>query len=213
MVVLTRSRYFYLAVYKVFAMMRPGVVARAIFILKTMNLQVGKPAPEFVLQAVVNGEFQKIALADYKNKSWVVLFFYPLDFTSVCPTEILEFNKYAKAFEKLNAVILGASVDSVYAHKAWIEKFCVLGLHYPLLSDITQETARQYAILIEEKGCALRGLFIIDPKGILRYQLVHDLNVGRSIQETLRVLIALQTGELCPVEWRPDQATLGKASS
>lgn len=175
-----------------------------------MFMQVGKPAPGFVLQGVLDDEFKKVSLADYKGKSWVVLFFYPLDFTSICPTEILEFNRHAKVFEKLNAAVLGVSVDSVYTHKAWIEKFCERKLHYPLLSDITQETAREYCVLMEDKGSTLRGLFIIDPKGILRYQLVHDLNVGRSVQETLRVLIALQSGELCPVEWRPGQKTLGK---
>lgn len=174
-----------------------------------MFIQVGQPAPTFALDALVGDDFKKISLADYKGKKWVVLFFYPLDFTFVCPTEILEFSKHAKEFEKLNTVILGASIDSIYSHKAWTKE---LGeLNYPLLSDITQEVARTYGILIEEKGHALRGLFIIDPDGILRYQLVHDLSVGRSVDETLRVLEALQSGELCPVGWKKGQKTLGKA--
>jgi peroxiredoxin (alkyl hydroperoxide reductase subunit C) len=174
-----------------------------------MFVQVGQPAPEFSLQALVGEEFKNIALTDYHGKKWVVLFFYPLDFTFVCPTEILEFSKNASEFEKLNAVILGGSIDSIYSHKAWTKE---LGkLNYPLLSDITQEVARNYGILMEEKGFALRGLFIIDPDGILRYQVVHDTTVGRSVQETLRVLQALQSGELCPVGWKPGEKTLGKA--
>ncbi len=174
-----------------------------------MYMQVGKPAPEFSLEALVDDKFEKIALSDYKGKKWVILFFYPLDFTFVCPTEILEFSRNAAEFEKLNAVVLGASIDSIYSHLAWTKE---LGkLNYPLLSDITQEVARNYGILIEEKGHALRGLFIIDPEGILRYQVVHDLSVGRSVQETLRVLEALQSGELCPVGWKKGDKTLGKA--
>lgn len=174
-----------------------------------MFIQVGKPAPDFTLDALVDDDFKKISLQDYRGKQWVVLFFYPLDFTFVCPTEILEFSKHAEEFTKLNAVILGASIDSMYSHKAWTKE---LGkLNYPLLSDITQEVARNYGILIEEKGHALRGLFIIDPDGILRYQVVHDLTVGRSVDETLRVLSALQSGELCPVNWKPGQKTLGKS--
>ena len=174
-----------------------------------MFVQVGQPAPEFSLQALVGEEFKNISLSDYKGKKWVILFFYPLDFTFVCPTEILEFSKASSQFEKLNAVILGASIDSIYSHLAWTKE---LGkLNYPLMSDITQEVARNYGILIEEKGHALRGLFIIDPDGVLRYQVVHDLSVGRSVDETLRVLQALQSGELCPIGWKPGQKTLGKA--
>lgn len=174
-----------------------------------MFIQVGQPAPEFSLQALVGEEFQNISLADYKGKKWVVLFFYPLDFTFVCPTEILQFSERMAEFEKLNATVLGASIDSIYSHKAWTKE---LGkLNYPLLSDITQEVARNYGILIEEKGFALRGLFIIDPEGILRYMVVHDTTVGRSVDETIRVLQALQSGELCPVGWKPGQKTLGKA--
>ncbi len=174
-----------------------------------MFVQVGKPAPGFTLDALVGQDFKKISLSDYKDKKWVILFFYPLDFTFVCPTEILEFSKRANEFEEMNAVILGASIDSIYSHKAWTKE---LGeLSYPLLSDITQEVARTYGVLIEEKGHALRGLYIIDPEGTLRYELVHDLSVGRSVDETLRVLKALQSGELCPVGWKPGQKTLGKA--
>lgn len=172
-------------------------------------LQVGQPAPDFTMEGVVGKEFKEFRLSDYRGQ-WVVLFFYPLDFTFVCPTEIVGFNEQYDQFRKLNAEILGASVDSKFSHLAWISK--ELGdLHYPLLSDITKEVARKYGILIEQQGISLRGLYIIDPNGILRYELVHDLGVGRSVEETLRVLEALQTGELCPLNWRKGAQTLGKA--
>ena len=171
--------------------------------------KVGEPAPNFTLDAVAGAEFKKVSLTDYRGK-WVVLFFYPLDFTFVCPTEISGFNKALDEFSKLNAVVLGASVDSKYSHLAWIKRGDLGDLKYPLLSDITKETAEHYGILDKEEGVALRGLFIIDPNGVLQYQLVHNLSVGRSVEETLRVLEALQTGELCPIGWHPGQKTLGK---
>ncbi len=170
---------------------------------------VGEQAPLFTLDAVVGKEFKKINLTDFRGK-WVVLFFYPLDFTFVCPTEIRGFNTALDRFKKLNAVVLGASVDSKYAHLAWIERGDLGKLDYPLLSDIRKETARSYGILDEKEGVALRGLFIIDPDGVLQYELVHNLSVGRSVEETLRVLEALQTGELCPVGWHRGEKTLGK---
>ena len=173
-----------------------------------MFIQVGKPAPKFKLEALVKDKFQMISSEDYKGK-WIVLFFYPLDFTFVCPTEILEFSKRAAEFEKLNATILGCSVDSIYSHQAWMKD---LGqLNFPLMSDITREVSREYGVLIEEKSIALRGLFIIDPEGNLKYQVVHDLNVGRSVDETLRVLQAFQSGELCQIGWKPGDKSLGKA--
>ncbi|MFA5517339.1 MAG: peroxiredoxin [Desulfuromonadales bacterium] len=172
-------------------------------------LQVGQLAPDFSMEGVVGKEFKEVSLSDYRGR-WVVLFFYPLDFTFVCPTEIIGFNEHYEAFVKMNAEVLGASVDSKFSHLAWIGR--ELGdLHYPLLSDITKEVARNYGILIEQQGISLRGLYIIDPNGILRYELVHDLGVGRSVEETLRVLEALQTGELCPINWRKGVQTLGKA--
>jgi peroxiredoxin 2/4 len=170
---------------------------------------VKQAAPGFTLEGVVGKEFADVTLADYRGK-WVVLFFYPLDFTFVCPTEIREFSRRAADFDKLGAQVLGVSVDSKFSHLAWIERD--LGqLSYPLLSDITKTTTQDYGVLLEVDGVALRGLFIIDPDGIVRYELVHDLSVGRSVDETLRVLEALQTGELCPINWAPGQETLGKA--
>ena len=172
-------------------------------------LMVGQKAPSFAVDAVVGkGDFKKISLEDFKGK-WVVMFFYPLDFTFVCPTEILEFSKRNEEFKGMNAVVLGASVDSVHSHKAWINGG--LGeLKYPLLSDMNREVAIKYGALIEDKGFTTRATFIIDPNGVLQYALYHNTAVGRSVGETLRVLDALQTGENCPVDWKKGQKTLGK---
>src|SRR3989304_9916942 len=139
---------------------------------------IGQQAPDFELEGVgACGEFKKFRLADYKGK-WLVVFFYPLDFTFICPTEILEFSRRHNEFEQVNAAVVGVSIDSKFSHKAWLKE---LGdLNYPLLSDITKEVSRKYGVLLEDKGIALRGTFIIDPEGKLRYQLVHDLGIGRS---------------------------------
>ncbi len=174
-----------------------------------IELQVGQKAPRFCVEAVVDGgSFVRVRSGDYVGK-WLVLFFYPLDFTFVCPTEITGFSKRLSEFKALNAEVLGGSTDSVHSHKAWLKE---LGdLHFTLFSDITHEMSKDYGVLIPEKGIALRGTFIIDPEGILRYAVTHDLSVGRSITETLRVLQALQTGELCQMEWSNGSQTLGKA--
>ena len=174
-----------------------------------IQARVGKQAPEFTLEGYSpEGKMQNYALKDYKGK-WVVLFFYPLDFTFICPTEITEFSTRTEDFAKLNAVVFGASTDSCHSHKAWCET--KLGkLNYPLLSDMTRQTSDAYGVLIPEKGIALRGTFVIDPDGVLRYALYHDLGVGRSVEECLRVVAALQTGELCPASWAPGKPTLGK---
>jgi alkyl hydroperoxide reductase subunit AhpC len=169
---------------------------------------VGQKAPDFTLDGVVGrGDFKEISLSESRGK-WVVLFFYPLDFTSVCPTEILEFSKREPDFRRLNAAVLGCSVDSVHAHKAWIT--ANLGpLNYPLLSDIKREVSKLYGCLLEDKGFATRATFIIDPEGIVQYALYHNTDVGRSVGETLRVLDALTTGDRCPVEWKRGEKTLG----
>ena len=170
---------------------------------------VGSSAPNFTLDAVVNLEFKKISLADYRGK-WVVLFFYPGDFTFVCPTEIRGFNKSLDEFKKANAEVLAVSVDSMYSHLAWLKSGALDKLEYPLLSDFSKQTARAYGVLDEENSTARRGLFIIDPNGVIQYRVVHSDKVGRSIDETLRVLKALQTEELCPLNWRPGDKTLKK---
>ena len=174
---------------------------------------VGQPAPDFEMASTKNLEKlnENVKLSDYKGK-WLVLLFYPLDFTFVCPTELTTFSDRYEDFEGIGAEVIGVSTDSVYSHRAWLqtprEKNGVEGLRYPLASDITKQVSRDYGVLIEDRGVALRGLFVIDPEGTLRYAVVHDLNVGRSADETLRVIQALQTGGLCQAEWRPGQETI-----
>ncbi|HPK75390.1 MAG TPA: peroxiredoxin [Candidatus Latescibacteria bacterium] len=178
-------------------------------------VKVGKAAPDFTAEAVVGRQFRNVSLADYRGK-YVVLFFYPLDFTFVCPTEITGFSDAAAQFHELNAEILGVSVDSKYSHLAWIEtprnKGGLGDIAYPLVSDITKQVSRDYEVLIEDEGVALRGLFIIDRDGIVRIQIVNDLGIGRNIEEVLRLLKALQYteehGEVCPANWQPGGDTI-----
>ena len=170
---------------------------------------VSKQAPDFTMEGVLNDSFSTYSLSDHRG-SWVVLFFYPLDFTFVCPTEIKKFNQMKKEFEDEGAIIMGASIDSKFVHLAWVNQ--ELGkLNFPLLSDITRRVSRDYGILLDEEGHSLRATFIIDPDGIVKYELIHDPAVGRSVKEILRALKALKTGELCPVEWNEGEATLGLA--
>lgn len=165
---------------------------------------IGHPAPQFTTQAVVEGgNFKTVSLSDYKGK-WVVLFFYPLDFTFVCPTEITQFRDFAGKFKEAGAAVLGCSVDSVHSHRRWIKDD--LGeLGYPLLEDITKRISRDYGVLLEDKGIATRGTFIIDPEQNVQYAGIHNLNVGRDANEILRVVTALQSGELCGAGWKPGQ--------
>ncbi len=173
------------------------------------SFEVGSPAPLFSLDAVVNQEFKKISLADYRGK-WVVLFFYPGDFTFVCPTEIKGFSKALDEFSKFNTEVLAVSVDSKFSHLAWIKSGALDKLEYPLMSDFSKQTAQAYGVLDEDKSTARRGLFIIDPNGVIQYRVVHSDKVGRSVEETLRVLKALQTEELCPINWKPGDKTIKK---
>jgi peroxiredoxin (alkyl hydroperoxide reductase subunit C) len=175
---------------------------------------VGKQAPRFEMDAVLpNKEFGKVSLEEnMKNDKWTVLFFYPMDFTFVCPTEIIALSERHDEFEDLDAVVVGASTDTIHTHLAWINtdrKENGLGqLKYALAADTNHVVARDYGVLIEEEGIALRGLFIISPEGELMYSVVHHNNIGREVDEVLRVLQALQTGGLCPANWKPGQATL-----
>lgn len=168
---------------------------------------VGRPAPDFTLETAYGDgkDFGKVSLSDYRGK-WLILYFYPLDFTFVCPTEITALSEAHEVFKSLNAEVLGVSVDSKHSHRAWIntpKNDNGLGqLNHPLGADITKQVARDYGVLIEEEGIALRGLFIIDPDGELKYQVVNHNDVGRSVDETLRVLQALQSGGLCPMNWK-----------
>ena len=174
---------------------------------------VGQPAPDFDMASTKNIEKlnENVKLSDYRGK-WLVVLFYPLDFTFVCPTELTMFSDRYDDFEGIGAEVIGVSTDSVFSHRAWLktprDKGGVEGLKYPLGSDVTKSVSRDYGVLIEDRGIALRGLFVIDPEGVLRYKVVHDLNVGRSAEETLRVIQALQTGGLCQAEWKPGQKTI-----
>lgn len=173
-------------------------------------LQIGKPAPDFNnIMAYQNGDFTTISMKDFK-KSWIILFFYPRDFTFICPTEIKGFAKMEKEFNDLNCKIVAASTDSHWAHKNWFEKD-LPEVKYPILADTTQQLSRDYGVLNSDDGSSERGLFIIDDTGTLRYVVISSGSVGRSVKETLRVVKALQSGELCPVEWEPGEGTLGKA--
>lgn len=171
-------------------------------------VKIGEKAPEFSgVTAYQAGEFKKVSLADYR-KRWLILFFYPRDFTFICPTEIKEFSRLEKEFGECDCMILACSTDSEWSHKNWFESD-LKEVSYPILADTTQEVSRSYNVLGLD-GAAQRGTFIIDPEGILRWMVVSDNSVGRSVKEMLRALKALQTGELCPIEWEPGQKTLGK---
>ena len=173
-------------------------------------IRMNMPAPDFQgIMAYKAGEFVNISLSDYRGK-WVALLFYPRDFTFICPTEIRGFAKHADDFKALNCEILGASTDSQWSHKAWFERD-LPEVKYPVLADTTLAVARDYGVLNEKDGSADRGLFIIDPEGVIKYVVISAGSVGRSVKETLRVLKAVQSGDLCPVEWEAGEKTLGKA--
>lgn len=170
--------------------------------------KIGEKAPEFSEATIYqNGSFKKLSLGDYRGK-WVVLFFYPRDFTFVCPTEIEGFADLEGEFEKEGAKIIACSTDSEWSHKNWFENDERLKkVKYPVIADTTHQITNAYNIL-EKDGAAQRGTFIVDHEGVLRSIAILDNSVGRSVKETLRVLKALQTGELCPVEWEPGEETL-----
>ncbi|KAK4766423.1 hypothetical protein SAY87_008065 [Trapa incisa] len=178
---------------------------------------VGNTSPDFEAEAVFDQEFINVKLSDYIGKKYVILFFYPLDFTFVCPTEITAFSDRYAEFEKLNTEILGVSVDSVFSHLAWVQtdrKSGGLGdLKYPLISDITKSISKSYGVLIPDQGIALRGLFIIDKEGVIQHSTINNLAIGRSVDETLRTLQALQyvqenPDEVCPAGWKPGEKSM-----
>ncbi len=174
---------------------------------------VGKSAPYFNMPSTKNFETlsENVTLNDYKGK-WLVFFFYPMDFTFVCPTEVTAFSDAIKQFKEIDVEILGVSTDSKFSHKAWMEtprdKNGVGMINYPLAADQTLTVSRDYGVLIEEQGVALRGLFVIDPEGKVQYEVIQNLNTGRSVDEVLRVVEALQTGGRCAAGWRPGQKNL-----
>ena len=171
---------------------------------------VGKTAPDFELEGYFGGQISRYKLSDYRKK-WVLLLFYPLDFSFVCPTEVLNFSAAAEKFCGLNCQIFGISVDSVYVHKAWVDTKREDGglggnLNYPLLSDLNKVAARDYGILMEGEGVSLRGLFLISPDGMIMHSTINSLSVGRSVTEAMRVMKAFQfvsahEGQVCPADW------------
>ena len=168
---------------------------------------VGKPAPDFNLDGVFKSEVKKYSLGGFTAK-WLVLFFYPKDFTYICPTEIKAFSHRNAEFEEMNVYVLGVSVDSIDSHKKWIESGELGDVNFPLISDESKTMTNDYGVMKEDEQLAFRGTFIIAPDGVVRYMLVSDNDVGRSVTETLRVIKALQMGKLCPVEWQPGEKTL-----
>lgn len=175
--------------------------------------KVGKPAPDFNMPSTKNMDTlaENVKLSDYRGK-WLILLFYPLDFTFVCPTELTAFSDRLDELNGVGAEVIGISTDSVHSHRAWIktprDENGIAGLKYPLASDVGGRLAAKYNILVEEANIALRGLYIINPDGVLQYAVVHDLNIGRSVDETLRVLQGLQTGGMCSADWKPGEENL-----
>jgi alkyl hydroperoxide reductase subunit AhpC len=180
-----------------------------------MNVQVGQPAPDFTATAVVNGQFEQLKLSSYRGKN-VVLFFWPLDFTFVCPTEIVAFNDAVAKFTERNTVVLGASIDSQFTHLAWQNTPRTAGglgkVNFPMIADLTHEISRNYGVLLEGAGVAARGLFLIDSKGVLQHMLINNLPLGRSVDEALRIVDALlhfeKHGEVCPANWKPGEKSM-----
>ncbi|XP_071477024.1 peroxiredoxin-1-like [Diadema antillarum] len=194
---------------------RSLLACRAISTSSRLDVAVQEPAPDFKGTAVIDGQFKDIQLSDYKGK-YLVLFFYPLDFTFVCPTEIIAYSDRADEFKAINTEVIASSVDSHFSHLAWINtprKQGGLGpMKIPLLSDMNKKVAEDYGVLLKDAGIALRGLFLIDPEGIVRHLSINDLPVGRSVDETLRLVKAFQFvaehGEVCPAGWTPDSDTI-----
>ena len=175
-----------------------------------MGVLVGKKAPDFKATAVVNGsDFKEVKLSDFQGK-YVVMFFYPMDFTFVCPTELHAFQEKLETFKKHNCEVLGVSIDSQFSHMAWLNtpktEGVIKGVTYPVISDIHKTISRDYDVLIPEAGVALRGTFLIDKSGIVQQQTINNLPLGRSVDEMLRLLEALQYteshGEVCPANWK-----------
>lgn len=179
-----------------------------------MSASVGQSAPLFQVKAYdrtkngTDAQFRDVNLTEFKGK-WVCLFFYPLDFTFVCPTELVSFNDKLGDFQDRDCVVLTASTDSVFSHKGWCDSHADLQkLKYLMLADTTHVLSRSYGVLKEDAGIAYRGIFLIDPNGVVRWSAVHDLSVGRNVDEVLRVLDALQTDKLCPCNWKKGETTL-----
>ncbi|KAH9981797.1 peroxiredoxin [Russula compacta] len=181
-----------------------------------MSPTIQNPAPAFTVSAFVDGAFKEVSLSDYIGQ-WVILMFYPLDFTFVCPTEILAFNDALPDFARINTTVLAISTDSEYSHYAWAQQPRAEGglgpnLRIPLLADRNMRVAREYGCLIEDKGIAFRASYLIDPKGALRQITINDLPVGRSVDEAIRLVQAFQFtdehGQVCPANWKEGAKTI-----
>lgn len=181
-----------------------------------MTRLIGNKAPNFKANAVANGQINEDFSLDLFNGKYVLLFFYPLDFTFVCPTELHAFQEKLGEFEKRNAQVIGCSVDSHFSHLAWVNtpksKGGIQGVTYPLVADINKNIARDYQVLNEDVGIAFRGLFLIDKQGIIRHMLINDLPLGRNVDEALRLLDALifheENGEVCPANWQKGEKSM-----
>jgi alkyl hydroperoxide reductase subunit AhpC len=167
-------------------------------------LTIADPAPDFALPGVFRDEVKTYSLNEVRGR-WLVLFFYPADFTFVCPTEVIGFREKTGDFREEGAEIYGVSVDSVESHRSWAGELG--GLSYPLLSDAEKAVSRAYQVLHPAEGVAIRATFLIDPKGVIQYSAACNMNVGRSVEETLRVLQALRTGKMCPAGWKSGDPT------
>ena len=167
-------------------------------------VRIGEQAPDFILKGIFQGKVSDFAIQSFQGK-WLILFFYPADFTFICPTEVAGFSKAAHLFRAEDAEILGVSVDSIESHRQWAEELG--GVEYPLLSDDAKTVSRAYNVLDEREGVCLRATFIINSSGQVSYLVISHTNVGRSVEETLRVLKALSTERLCPSDWKPGEAT------
>ncbi|XP_030622981.1 peroxiredoxin-2-like [Chanos chanos] len=182
--------------------------------------RISKPAPNWGSTAVINGQVTTLRLSDFRGK-YLVLLFYPSDFTFVCPTEIIAFSDRIEEFHSINAEVVACSVDSHFTHLAWINTPRKLGglgpVRIALLSDPTHQISKNYGVLLDDQGLSLRGLFITDEQGVLRQVTVNDLPVGRSVDETLRLVQALQQadkhGEVCPADWKPGSDTVSESST
>lgn len=184
-----------------------------------MESLVGKKAPYFEAEASIGNDFKTLSLNDFKGK-YLCLFFYPLDFTFVCPTELHAFNEKLEEFQKRNCELVGCSIDSKFSHNAWLRTPKAVGgiegVRYPILADIHKTIARSYGTLFEEAGVAFRGLFIIDRDGVIQSATINNLPIGRNVEEALRVLDAIQfheeNGEVCPANWKKGQSGMKTSS-
>lgn len=186
-----------------------------------MSVLVGKQAPDFIAKAVVNGDVKEnFKLSDFRGK-YVLFFFYPLDFTFVCPTEIHAFQEKLDQFRKLNCEVIACSTDSHFSHAAWLntpkKDGGIEGVKFPIVSDINKTIARDYDVLVNGEGIAYRGAFLIDKAGTVRHQTINDLPLGRNVDEFVRLLEALQFteehGEVCPANWRKGQKAMKATQS